>query len=163
MPSVWTDSSNCSRPRPCLSEPTFHSTLHFLSTYRKIDLPVGHRECWGFHAGDTIHKTGLTPTSLCVEALPWACHTQPNRVWHGSCAYTPAKSGKGHSTCFVASADKAKADLLSNGNKWLVKCVTPASRLLPWRLFSPKNILVGQHLASPVPALTPSLAGEYEC
>ena len=58
------------------------------------------------------------------------------------------KSDRGHSTCLVASVDKAKSDLLCIGTKWLVECVTPVSRLPPWKLSLPMNLLVGRHLAT---------------
>ena len=53
----------------------------FPSTYGKTDLQhspqhLGHRECWGFHVGGTLHETWVNP-HYSVEAHPWACHAQP--------------------------------------------------------------------------------------
>ena len=74
-------------------------------------------------------RLGLKPHySLCVEALPGACHAQPSRR-----GMDPVH--KGHSTCLVAPAVKAKAVLLSNGTKLLVERVTPVSRLRPGGYF----------------------------
>ena len=80
-------------------------------------------------------RPGLNPTTVFVSGpFPGpamqdlsGCGMDPVPTGHLSSQHT-VKSGKGHITCLVTSADKAKA-VLRNGTKWLVECVTPVSRL----------------------------------